>query len=115
MTNAPSSDDEIVAASAISSDLLLYDFFKHISTLSLVALGGALGIAPERAGRDAMAIIVGTIGLAGGVAIMGLLGITRARANGVPVPKRIKTYRYITGILFSFGIGMFLTISIRAL
>lgn len=109
------SEEDIVAASTASPDLLLYDFFKHISTLSLVALGGALGIAPEKVGRDAMAIIVGSIGLAGGVAVMGLLGITRAHAGGTPMPARIKTYRTISGILFSFGVGMFLTVSIRAI
>ena len=56
-----------------------------------------------------------TIGLAGGVAIMGLLAITRAHAQGQPMPDRARLYRTLSGSLFSFGIGIFLVVSIRAL
>ena len=42
------SEDDIVDASAAAPALLLYDFFKHISTLSLVAIGGRWGLPPTR-------------------------------------------------------------------
>lgn len=109
------SDDDIVAASANAPALLLYDFFKHISTLSLIALGGALGIAPDKVGREELALVLLSIGLAGGVAIMGLLAITRAQAAGKAMPAKVKLYRTLSGSLFSFGIGMFLVISVYAL
>lgn len=109
------SEDDIVEASAASPALLLYDFFKHISTLSLVAIGGALGIAPDEVGRDALALVLLSIGLAGAVAVMGLLSITRAHAAGQPMPERVRLYRTLAGGLFSFGIGTFLVVSIRVL
>ncbi len=115
MTASPNSDDEILAATATAPDLLLYDYFKHISTLSLVALGGALGIAPEKVGQNELGLVIGIIGLAGGIAIMGLLSITRSQLKARPMPLRAKVYRTLSGGLFSFGIGMFLVLSVYSL
>ncbi|MFS0737829.1 hypothetical protein ABC347_12335 [Sphingomonas sp. 1P06PA] len=114
MTTA-SSEDRIAEAAAGSAELLLYDYFKHLTTLSLVALGGALGIAPEKVGRNELGLVVITIGLAGGIALMGLLAITRARSDGLAMPRQVRLYRSLSGGFFSFGIGMFLVLSVSSL
>lgn len=113
--SAASSEEAVVEAATVAPDLLLYDYFKHITTLALVALGGALGIADDRIPRDALAAVVLSIGLGGGLALVGLLAVTRARAASEAMPGRVRLYRTLSGALFSFGVGMFLTLFVRAL
>lgn len=113
--SAASSEDAVQEAAGSDSDLLLYDYFKHLTTLALVALGGALGIADERIPRDAMMLVVVCIGMGGGLALMGLLAIVRERVAGRPLPKSARWLRTLSGALFSFGVGTFLALFVRAL
>ena len=114
MTGA-GSDEAISEAAGTAPDLLLYDYFKHITTLALVALGGALGIADERIPRDALALVVFCIGMGGGLALMGLLAVVRERVAGRPLPRSARWLRTLSGALFSFGVGTFLALFVRAL
>jgi hypothetical protein len=112
---ATSSDDAIVEASDGAAELLLYDYFKHLTTLALVALGGTLGIAEGKLGRDVLALIVICIGLGGGLALVGLLTVVRERVAGRPLPRSARWLRTGSGALFSFGVGVFLAVFLRTL
>ena len=114
MSGAASSDETIADAAGVAPELLLYDYFKHITTLALVALGGALSIAEGKVGRDVLGAVVLTIGLGGGFALVGLLSIVRERSAGRPMPKSARLYRTLSGALFSFGVGMFLVMFVKA-
>jgi hypothetical protein len=109
--------DETVAERAEGAvDLLLYDYFKHLTTLSLVALGGVLGIADgQEIARDALLLVVLLIGLGGAFALNGLHMIVRARMAARPLPRSIRWYRMLSGGAFSLGVGVFLSIFLRAI
>jgi len=109
-----SSDEAIAQAARADNDLLLYDYFKHLTTLALVALGGAIGIAKGTIANQTLGVIVLAIGLGGGLALVGLLAVVRERLAGKPMSGYVRWLRTLSGGFFSFGVGMFLVVFVRS-
>ena len=109
-----SSEEQITRAATSDNDLLLYDYFKHLTTLALVALGGAISIAKGAIATSTLGTIVFAIGLGGGLALIGLLAVVRERLAGKPTSRYVRWLRTASGVLFTFGVGMFLVVMMRS-
>lgn len=99
-------------------DLVLYDYFKHLTTLSLLVLGGILTLTQTDRGAEmklpGVLIVVGVVTLAGVVAFSGSGEIARAHFHG-EAPKRVDLYRKAAPVILSVGVGMFLFMFRKAL
>ena len=100
-------------------ELLLYDFFKHLTSLSLLALGGLLVIAQSADPKDVKPFLVITaivlIGAAGVVAFSGSSEIARARYTNTPTRKSLGFSRVAAPALLALGAGMFLSMFVDSL
>ena len=101
-----------------ASELLLYDFFKHLTSLSLLTLGGVLAIAQGADKSDVkpiMLIIVLLIISAGGICSFAGAGeIVRKRYTATS-PHNLEFYRKAAPALLALGVGMFLGIYVDSL
>ncbi|WP_336986686.1 hypothetical protein [Altererythrobacter aquiaggeris] len=103
---------------ALSVDDRLYDFFKHMTTLSLVSLGGIVTIASEDVvviRPIALATVVGLIAVGGIGAYAGMGEIIQSKVKGDNRPRRIAFYRSVSSLGFGMGIGAFLSVFISGL
>jgi hypothetical protein len=92
-------------------DLLLYDYFKHLTTLSLLVLGGILSLSQTERGAQlklpGVLLVVAVVALAGVISFSGSSEIARAHYQG-DAPKRVDFYRKSAPAILSLGVGMFL-------
>ena len=116
-----SDDDNLLASEAPHNrqgDLVLYDYFKHLTTLSLLVLGGILTISQTAKGAAmkpaGMMIVVGVVVLAGVLAFSGSSEIARAHYQG-DHPKKLDFLRKAAPITLSVAVGMFLFLFNKAL
>ena len=114
-------DDTLLASEAPRNrqgDLVLYDYFKHLTTLSLLVLGGILTISQTAKGAamkpTGMMIVVGVVVLAGIFSFSGSSEIARAHYQG-DQPKWLELYRKGAPLILSVAIGMFLFLFNKAL
>ena len=105
------SEDRIVEESARHGELLLYDFFKHMTTLSLVTLGGILSISqtagveiPIRELLPAIALIT----VAGAASLYSMEAMIKLRLANQPLTRSIRWQRLVASGSFGIGIGAFL-------
>ena len=95
-------------------DLLQYDFFKHLTSLALLTLGGVLVMAKEANKADVHPVMIITvlvlIAAAGVCAFSGAWEIVRSRSSGTPPLSTLKFYRAAAPALLALGVGMFLTL-----
>jgi hypothetical protein len=117
------SDDEnnllaSVAPEKRQGDLVLYDYFKHLTTLSLLILGGILTLSQTAQGAEmklrTILFVVGVVTLAGLVSFSACGEIARAHFHGEE-PKRIDLYRKAAPAILLLGVGMFLFLFGKAL
>ena len=97
---------------------LLYDWFKHLTSLSLLTLGGVLSL--SQAGEIAIDRNQLTIGLlfvaAGGVlAFHGAEVLVAAHVDGKPLPRRVGWMRRASAFALAIGLGMFLGLFLNML
>jgi hypothetical protein len=111
------SDSPIPEGSPNRAALLLYDWFKHMTTLSLITLGGLLSIlqAGEASVRPGLleAIIV-LIALAGIIGFDGQSRILKAELANGPLPDMLKWFRRVAVWSYSLGVGMFLSLFVES-
>ena len=100
-------------------ELLLYDYFKHLTTLSLLALGGVLTLAQTADPADVkpwlVIVVLITISLGGIAAFSGGGEIVRFRYAGGERGKSVEFLRRAAPILLAIGVGMFLSMFVDAL
>lgn len=108
-------DDEVDLPQRPDPDpvLLLYDFFKHLTSLSILVLGGVLLLAqgsdPQDVKRGMVVTVLLLISAGGVLSFSGSSEIVRARTTGTPVRDVIKWTRMIAPALLAIGVGMFLS------
>lgn len=103
--------DEPDADRAASAELLLYDYYKHLTTLILATLGGMLSISqisgiavPLRELLPALGLI-----LIGGVtALYAMERMIQARLRQRPTPRWVTWTRPVVSGSFGLGIGAFI-------
>jgi hypothetical protein len=118
MKDVIDSDQVIDAGSKNRATMLLYDWFKHMTTLSLITLGGLLSIL--QAGNtnvrpgvlEAIIVLIATAGIIG---FDGQSRILKAELNGVPLPKMLKWFRTVAVWSYSLGVGMFLSLFVESI
>lgn len=96
-----------------SSDDNTYDLFKHMTTLTLVSMGGIMTIVSEDIVSMkplALAVIVGLLALGGIGAFSGMVELAEARTSGEKRARRIAIYRKLASTGFGMGIGAFLSV-----
>lgn len=107
------------SAGGRDGDLLLYDFFKHLTSLALLTLGGVLVIVQKVDPKDVkpfMVIIdIGFISLSGILAFSGSSEIARARFSGAEPARSLEFLRKAAPISLTIGVGMFLAMFVDSL
>lgn len=109
-------DDEDAAAELPPHDpeLLLYDYFKHLSSLVLFALGGLLLVLKDFDPKDARPHIVAAcfllISVSGVLSFSGSWGIVRCRLRRKPLNREVIFAQWGAPVLLAAGLGMFLSI-----
>jgi hypothetical protein len=105
-------DPKAVAPPDAYGETLLYDYAKHLTTLSLLAIGGVLTVTQTADRGDVkppvIAIVLGALALAGILAFSTANGLVAARSTGkVPPPGLPTLLKAATGFL-GMGTGGFL-------
>ena len=99
-------------------ELLLYDFFKHVTSLALLTLGGVLAIAQAADRSDVKPLLlIGVLIIisAGGIcSFVGAGEIVKKRYTGAS-SHHIEFYRRAAPALLAVGVGMFLGIYVDTL
>ena len=93
--------------------LATYDFLKHMSTLSIVAIGGMLGLAQGVAEQISAPILlsIGIVGVSGFLSLMFMAGVaaTQIRQKVHQSSNELALGIVMTVVLFfSAGLGMFI-------
>ena len=101
------------------ADLLVYDFFKHLTSLAILILGGVLIVAQAAVSADIkrgllVAILV-LISAGGILAFSGSIEIVRSRSTGTPARRSLRWSRMLAPALMAVGVGMFLSMFIDSL
>ena len=100
-------------------ELLLYDYFKHLTSLSILTLGGVLAIAqaadPADVKRWVIVAVLLFVSAGGLVAFTGAGEIARARSTGTPVGASVQWSRKLGPTLLAVGVGMFLSVFVDSL
>ena len=97
---------------------LLYDYFKTMTSLSLVTLGGVLSISqlPDIEIKPfSLTLIVIALALAGIGGFSGMDEVVRLRFDDQDRPRRLAFMRKLCPAAFGIGIGGFLSAFLRAL
>ena len=97
---------------------ILYDFFKHMTSLSLITLGGVLTLSQvEKMDLKpfSLGLVVTMIAVAGISGFAGMDEVVKSRFDGQDVSRRIRFYRKLCPIAFGIGIGGFLSLFFTAL
>lgn len=106
------------SSSVTSRDSMIYDWFKHLTSLSLLALGGALSLSqlPDvEVKKGSLTMVVLLLAAAGIAAFGGADQLVRATADGKPIPRQVHWMRTIATLLLGFGLGAFLSVFMESL
>ncbi len=105
------SEDALIDASVRQAELLLYDYYKHMTTLCLATLGGVLSISQidgfEMPQRDLL-VSLGLISIGGLSALSAMEALIKARLAGRDLPRWVQLSRWAVTGGFGLGIGAFL-------
>lgn len=112
-------DDIIGSSPGGDTELLLYDHFKHLTTLGLLSLGGVLTLAEIAKGSDVspgmLAVVIVTLALGSVLAFQGGSEIVRARYTGTVRKRSLAFSRVGAPAFLAIGVGMFLSMFIDSL
>ena len=101
------------------NDALLYDWFKYLTTMSLLALGGVLSLSQVPDGEQIkMPVLMGVIvviAMAGVLAFSGADQLVRARLANQPLPKQVHLLQRASPFVLAMGVGGFLYLFARAM
>ena len=107
-----SADPKALATPDTYGETLLYDYAKHLTTLSLLAIGGVLTVTETANRADVkppiVAIVLGAIALAGILAFSTANGLVAARSRGKDPPEGLPTLLKIATAFLGMGTGGFL-------
>jgi len=94
---------------AADGETLLYDYFKHLTSLCIVSLGGVLALisSGKKLPSNSVVAVLIVLALAGLLSFSGAGEIVRARFQRRAVHKSLNFCRIAAPVLLSIGVGMF--------
>lgn len=94
-----------------SSELLLYDFLKYLSTLALLILGAVLSLSGTEGtlSKRNLALVIFVVATAALIAIVAADRIVVLRQKGLPVDRTVNWSRGACMWLLAMGTGIFLS------
>ena len=105
-------EDPMKGIDRTQDHLLLYDFFKQVTTITLLTLGGIIGFAdridPEF--RFIIFPVVALVALGGALSFDGVYQIAKGASTGKLNMKKLGWYRMASNAALMVGLGMFLAI-----
>jgi hypothetical protein len=107
------SDDEIVIIEPSDPLARVYDYFKHLTTVSLIAIGGIFGLLQGNGPKlkpAATIVVLGVIALAAGISMMTTSAITFGELRGKVTEKtrtQLAILQLSTTCLLMIGLGIF--------
>jgi hypothetical protein len=113
----PIDSEAVLPSSGRDGAMMLYDWFKHITTLSLITLGGILGIL-QNGSVDVRPTMLGAI--ISLVAIAGILGfdgqnrLLVAELESKPLPSFLRWTRRLSMASYGVGVGAFLSLIVES-
>ena len=112
-------DDKLKLDGSTSRDMLLYDYFKHLTSLVLIALGGLLIIVQDLDPTDVkprnVIIVIVLLAAAGILSFGGAGEIARAHYTGTPTKRSVEYARILSPALLALGLGYFLAMFVDSL
>jgi hypothetical protein len=107
------------AAADQDGELLLYDFFKHLTSLVLLTLGGLLLVIKDFDPKDVKPFfVIAAIVLISGAGVLSYSGaseIVRARYTRTKAKRSLQVYRILAPVLLSLGFGVSLSMFVDSL
>ena len=105
MTGLP--EQQLEGSRGVDGLLLEFDYFKHLSTIALVALGGALTLLtqPEMP-KDKTAIALVLFGFSAAHCFSAMGRIVAHRRFGKPLQRWERYNRWIATTFFTLGLGI---------
>lgn len=113
---SPIDGDAVMPDSGRDGVMMLYDWFKHMTTLSLITLGGMIGILQgENADvRPAMlALMLIAVALAGIAGFDGMHRLLVAELEGKKIPRVLVWSRKLAMASYGMGVGAFLSLIVE--
>ena len=106
-------DEKLIGPSGPrDGDEYLYDFFKYMTSISLLTLGGVLTVAqmagPEDIKRHTLLMIVSPVAAATLMAFSGASEMVKAKAAGTAVSRNVHRLAKVAPAAFLIGIGAFI-------
>ena len=113
----PIDSEAVLPKGERDSVMMLYDWFKHMTTLSLVTLGGMIGIlqggqADVRPGLLGLMLVA--VALAGIAGFDGMNRLLVAELQGQPVPRILHWSRRVATVTYGMGVGAFLSLMVES-
>lgn len=95
----------------------LYDYFKHLTSLSILILGGVLAISTDvnAASKSSLLLVIALVAAAAILAFSGTSEVVREKVTGKRKEKSLAFYRISAPIALSLGVGAFLQLFLKGL
>lgn len=114
-----SEEGELPTDRPVENDALLYDWFKYLTTMSLLTLGGVLTLSQSPDGADikapVLAAVLVVVAIAGVLAFSGADQIVRAKLANQPLPRQVHRLQRAAPLTLAMGVGGFLYLFARAM
>jgi hypothetical protein len=98
---------------------VLYDWFKYLTSLSLLTLGGVLSLSQSDAVADIkkamLVLVLVLLSLAGMASFSGAAMVVDSSTKATPLSRWIKVTGTIAAMSLSMGIGAFLFIFVKVI
>ncbi len=98
---------------------VLYDWFKHLTSLSLLTLGGVLSLSQSDAVADIkkamLVLVLVLLSVAGMASFSGAAMVVESRTKSSPLSPWVNLTGTIAAMSLSMGIGAFLFIFVKVL
>jgi hypothetical protein len=97
---------------------ILYDWFKHLTSLSLLALGGVLSLSQGAGGEIKKSLLIFALILLATSVIASFSGaaeVVKARTTGTPIATYTNILLGTSGICLSLGLGVFIYIFVKVI
>ena len=101
------------------ADAMLYDWFKHLTSLSLVTLGGVLSLSQvadaENIKPATLAVVLVLVSVAGIMAFSAADQVVQSRVKGEPIPAQVKWMQRGIPAVLGMGLGAFVYVFVKAI